>query len=62
VKLRGQCSLTRKGGHRIVRGDGDYQHRGGWELGLGDMANPGEPLQRRELKQAKGADKPEPKR
>jgi len=45
-----------------VRGDGDYQHRGGWELGLGDMANPGEPLQRRELKQAKGADKPEPKR
>ena len=61
MKLRGQRSLTREGGHRIVRRDGDCQHRGGRELGLGDMANPGESLQRRQLKQAKGADKPGPK-
>ncbi len=44
-----------------MRGDGDCQHRGGRGQGQSDMANTCEPLQRRELRQAKGADMPEPK-
>jgi len=37
-------SLTQSGGHRIVRNDGDYQHRGGRGLGSDGMANICEPL------------------
>ena len=44
-----------------MRGDGDCQHRGGRGQGQSDTANTCEPLQRREIRQAKGADMPEPK-
>jgi len=45
-----------------VREDDDCEHRCGRERGLGDKVNICEPLQDRQLKQAKGADiKPEPK-
>ncbi len=62
MKLREQCNLIFRDGHQIVRRDDDCQHQGGRELGQSDMANLCESLQRRELKQAKGADMPEPKK
>ncbi len=55
VKLREQCNLILRDSHQIERGDGDCQHQGGRGLGQSDMANRCELLQRRELKQAKGA-------
>src|SRR5262245_8505683 len=62
VKLSGQCNLNREIGSRIARGSCDCQPESGRVLGLTVWSTNVNRRKRREIRQAKPAERLEPKR